>query len=411
MTDYRGIAGVTKTLRNLLKDRMQNTDVEVTMAPPDVAVSGASKNRLNAYLFQISRNAELSNQDIPERGHRAAYGRPPLSLNLHYLLTAFAASEEEVLADLQAQEILGDAMATLNDFSVITDSLRAARDGGEIDKGDPILDPTLRQEFERIKITMEPVNLEDMSSLWTALPAANFRRSVGYEVSVVQIETRHARQVPPLVGEPPVGGPRLSVVPLKRPCISELRFRRPGDEPETERRFLFGRIADTLIIQGTALRDERSRVLVKDVDVTAAVTTHEPDRIELVLPDDGGLQPGAVPLKVIHDVAVGDPPSTRTAFTSNAAVFMLVPRIDSLTAELATDPPTLQIDGARLFHPDRPCLALVGDETFVPDDYTIKQSATIKFDLPDDLAGGDYPVRVQVGGAESIDRHVLTIPP
>lgn len=266
----------------------------------------------------------LSNQEIPGQGHPAAYGRPPLSLDLHYLFTAFGAGENDPDADLEAQQILGDAMSTLNEFAVVNESLTITRpEIGTV--GDPLLDPSLLREFERIKITLQPVQLEDMSSLWAALPDANFRRSVAYQLSVVQIVSRRTRRYPPLVGEPPAGGPALLVVPMKRPCIEELRFRGPGDHPNTQRRFVYGRVGDTLIILGTALRDQHSRVLLGNVDATASITHNEPDRVELTIPNNPGLQPGAAPVKVIHEVMIGDPPSPRPAFQSNAAVFMLVP--------------------------------------------------------------------------------------
>lgn len=408
MTDYRGIAGVSRTLRTLLRDRMEAV-VDVTIAPPDVVITDVGGKRLNLYLFQISRNAELANQEIPGQGHRAAYGHPPLSLDLHYLFTAFGSGDTEADADLEAQEILGDAMSTLHDFAVITESLTVTRAAaGTI--GDRILDPSLRGEFERVKITLQPLDLEDVSSLWTALPDANFRRSVGYEISVVQIEAQRPRRFPPPVGERPEGGPALLVVPMKRPRIDELRFRRPGDAADTQRRPVHARVGDAMIIRGSDLRGDHTRVLLGDVDVTASVTTHRSDRIELAIPDDAGLQPGPVPVVVVHDVLVGDPPAPRTTFKSNAAVCMLVPRIDSLTPDLGANPRTLRIDGARLFDADRECLALVGEIVLHSDEYTTATPARIVFELPADLGSGDYAVRVRVGGAENIDRHVLTIP-
>src|SRR5262245_54313716 len=108
MSTYAAIAGVSSTLKSLLTDRMQ-APVPVTIAPPDVSVSGVSGKRLNLYLYQISENAALRNQDLPGVGASGSFGRPPLSLELHYLVTAFAGNESAVDADLQAQLVLGDA--------------------------------------------------------------------------------------------------------------------------------------------------------------------------------------------------------------------------------------------------------------------------------------------------------------
>jgi hypothetical protein len=201
MSDYRAIAGVSASLRNLLRNRMEGP-VDVTIAPPDITINGIAGRRLNLYLYEINENGSLKNQEIPGHGHPAAYGHPPLSLNLSYLLTAHGDNEAAADADLVAQQILGDAMRVLHDFAIITPNLR--------EDDDPtrprILDPSLIGEFEQVKIILQPTNLEDFSKIWTALPQANFRRSVAYEVSVVQIESQRPRRFPRPVGEPPAGG-------------------------------------------------------------------------------------------------------------------------------------------------------------------------------------------------------------
>ena len=88
MSDYRAIAGVSASLRNLLRNRME-APVDVTIAPPDVAINGIAGRRLNLYLYEINENGSLKNQEIPGRGAGSGYGHPPLSLNLHYLVTAY----------------------------------------------------------------------------------------------------------------------------------------------------------------------------------------------------------------------------------------------------------------------------------------------------------------------------------
>src|SRR5215210_7415278 len=122
MSDFRAIGGVSASLRNLLRDRMEDP-VDVTIAPPDVTVSSVTAKRLNLYLYQVTENGYLKNQEIPGRDHAGAYGHPPLSLNLHYLLTARSGTETSSDSDLEAQQILGDAMRVLHDLPVVTDQL------------------------------------------------------------------------------------------------------------------------------------------------------------------------------------------------------------------------------------------------------------------------------------------------
>ena len=154
MSDYKAIRGVSSTLRSLLKDRMEKP-VPVLLAPPDVAQSSNDGKRLNLYLYQLTQNRYLENQEIPGTGHPSQYGSPPLSLDLYYLLTSYGESDSGADSDLEAQEVLGDAMRVLHDFPVITPGLHQADDESK----PLILDSTLVEEFERIKITLQPLTI------------------------------------------------------------------------------------------------------------------------------------------------------------------------------------------------------------------------------------------------------------
>jgi hypothetical protein len=79
---YKAIAGVSSTLKTLLRDRMTET-AEITLAPPDVQVDSMSGRRLNLYLYHLSENPHLRNQEIPGEGNPGAFGHPPLSLDLY----------------------------------------------------------------------------------------------------------------------------------------------------------------------------------------------------------------------------------------------------------------------------------------------------------------------------------------
>src|SRR5215217_7857367 len=183
------MAGVSRTLRRLLLDRVQEPGPQVTIAPPDIQVSGATGRRINLYLYQVVENGHLKNQALPGVGHPNGNDPPPLSLDLHYLVTAYGETETAPDADLQAQMALGDAMLTLHDFAIVDEQLAITRPAaGTV--GDPILDPVLQGEVEQVKIVLEPVGVEELAKIWTALPQANFRRSVSYQVSVVQLESR-----------------------------------------------------------------------------------------------------------------------------------------------------------------------------------------------------------------------------
>src|SRR5215213_3143624 len=118
MSSFRSIGGVSASLRNLLRDRMEDLG-DVSIAPPDVTVTGMTAKRLNLYLYQVTENGYMKNQEIQGHGHSGTYGHPPLSLDLHYLLTAYGGDETVGDSDLKAQEILGDAMRVLHDLPLV----------------------------------------------------------------------------------------------------------------------------------------------------------------------------------------------------------------------------------------------------------------------------------------------------
>src|SRR3954463_13881961 len=110
MASFRAIEAASKTLRSLLRDRMQDP-VLVTLAPPDVEPADtAGERRINLYLLEVKEHAQLRNQMPPGDGHPGTYGRPPLSLELVYLLTTHPGSETPIDADLGCQRMLGDAL-------------------------------------------------------------------------------------------------------------------------------------------------------------------------------------------------------------------------------------------------------------------------------------------------------------
>src|ERR1700759_5447649 len=112
MSSSTAIRAVSTTLRSLLGGEM-TAPVPITLMPPDVNPTTATGRRINLYLYLLTENAYLKNQEIPGEGHPAAYGHPPLSLNLHYLMTAYGPPDTTDEPDLVTQEILGDAMRVM----------------------------------------------------------------------------------------------------------------------------------------------------------------------------------------------------------------------------------------------------------------------------------------------------------
>jgi len=388
MSTYKSIAGVSSSLVNLLTDRMVEPST-ITVAPPDVQVDQVNTPRLNMYLYHLSENPFLKNQEIPGHGNPAAYGSPPLSLNLHYIFTAFATSDTGQDSDITAQRILGDAMRVLHDYAIVAANL--------LDKhGQPILDPSLLDEYEQIKVTLQPKSLEEISKIWTALPKVNFRRSVTYEVCVVQIDSQQQRTI-----GLPVRQNVVFALPIQTPQIQEIYLQPP----------LFGaKVAaaqegETLRLIGYNFGLPNTSVAMDGVP--AAVTQQLNNQMDVVVPT-GKLPAGIHALQVQRAVMVtitrGQPPVQRGSFSSNAVGFQLVPTITAGPA-IAAGVVTATVQPA--VNTTQQASLLLGDFEVprTPPAPGTPPTGNLSFPLPQPpqtpIPPGKYLARVRIDGAES----------
>jgi hypothetical protein len=370
MSDFRAIGGVSATLQTLLFDRMEQpfgAPVPVTIGTPPFTSKDNDPHvddaRVNLFLYRVTENSYLQNQEIPGRGASGAYGHPPLSLNLHYLVTAYGTTEVRagvttLFDDSTAQFILGSAMRVLHDVPIVTDSVTTLRPPS----GVIVLHQSLRDEFEHVKITLEPLTLEDVSKVWTAL-ALRYRLSAAYVVNVVQIESRRPRRFPRPVGQPaspitaplpsdaPAPGPMIYVLTIQTPTITEVKVTRAGTT--IEQPFAYAAIGDDLVLRGTSLAGPHTGAVIGDVEVRAKIA--DAMRVVATIPDatipgvgpiapELQLQPGVRTVKVV----VRDPLVPQSGFSSNEAAFMLVPSVNPATIVYAAGPRRLTINGTRL---------------------------------------------------------------
>ena len=177
MSNALAIAAVTATLRRVL-DRGLNVDVPGTLVrtrPPD-QVRDREANQVNLFLYQTTPNAAWRNIDLPGRSSTGSEpaGPPPLALNLYYLVSAYGRDGDDL--DPISHRLLARAMAILHAHAVLDPAeIRSALPGND-----------LHAQAERVKITLQPLSLEELTKLSSAFQAP-YRISVAYEVSVVLI--------------------------------------------------------------------------------------------------------------------------------------------------------------------------------------------------------------------------------
>ena len=422
MSGHLPIAAASRTLRTLLRDRMAQA-VEVTLAPPDIVPDGTTGLRVNLYLLHLAPSPHLANlPPRPDMQGRVPV-RPPLALDLTYLLTTHAADEQDPLAELNAQAALADALSVLHEFAVLTPRLRVLGTAiPDAPQGAPVMDLDLLGQTERLTLTLKRAELNELTQIWSALNTSPLRRGMLVMVSVVELASRDRRPAPL-----PVTQRRIFLQPFRPPLIIDA-FR---SGTRDERRV---RIGDVVVIEGENL--VAPRLLVQFGDLAPVVVT--PDAQGRILtpaiPDDVALQPGTLALRVIAErepggVGGGAPPDPgqpvqnmpvppAPRHLSDTTTLQLLPRVTQarILAPSGALGQRLRITGQRLFTPGAATLVFVGDRIAAigipPIGTALPTTNQLQVRLSDlgasaaELLG--LPVRVRVNGAESLDAVVVT---
>ena len=202
MSSPLSIASVTSVIKSTLENGLVMHgatavvgELAVTALPPDRIATGADeRSQLNIYLYRITPNTAW--RAIPASGASGATGngaRPvPLSLDLHYLLTAYGER------DYHAETLLGSAMELLHETPVLTRETIAptlaalAERGGSSGAGAPIFADVI-ESIDRITLSPEFLSMEEMTKLWSALQA-RYRLSATYQASVLMRAASDANQ-------------------------------------------------------------------------------------------------------------------------------------------------------------------------------------------------------------------------
>ena len=174
MSDYTGIREASITLQARLTLAF-TTDPQLTAlftaqgytvslkSPKEMRTGHPPEKGLSVWLYQLERSAELTNRPVV-RVSPTELRRPPLPMNLHYLFTPIADRTET------EQLIIGKVLQVLNDGTTV-----------EPDPARPELRETLR-------ISLETLDLESITRVWTALEAP-YELCMSYLVHVVDIES------------------------------------------------------------------------------------------------------------------------------------------------------------------------------------------------------------------------------
>jgi len=384
MSNELAIAAVTRTLRQLVDDAVKeavpnnipndvkptNQIQDVTTLPLDKARdSNATTNQVNLFLYHTVLNAAWRNQDLPRQARPGELSQPPLALNLYYLITAYGQDNNELIS----QFLLGRAMRVLHDHALLMPS--------EISNA--LAASELHDQIERVRITPQPLSIEDISKLWMTFQT-QYRFSAAYEVSVVLIDGRRQKR---------------AALPVRAANIYVSTFRRPVLDVVSPQVILSG---GKLVIQGQNLSGDAVKVRFGTTLVNADTASDQ--QLEVTLP--AGLGAGVNTVQVVQELKLGTPPAPHpgAGFESNVAAFVLAPRITAAPPISAARGTTLSLSVTPPVGREQRAVLLVGDQTISRSAPAVSDPATtssLDFPVPTNFPTGTFLLRVQVDGAES----------
>lgn len=184
MSDYTVISELGNAIVSLLYAEL-NADAQISglidsedrislESPADLENNNSV--RLSVYLYRILENPYTKNR-YPVDGTGGKQRKPPLTLDLYYLLTPLVGSPRE------QQIVLGKAMQTLYDRAILEASDFTTAPGAS---------------GEQIRLVLNPVSLEELTRVWQALEIS-YRLSVCYIARVAIVDSQQEQFKQPIV--------------------------------------------------------------------------------------------------------------------------------------------------------------------------------------------------------------------
>lgn len=173
MAKAQAIAVVGQAVLGMLADNIPQTEFTNARFELYQTSNFASpmEEGISLFLYRVEINSSLRN--LPNRtGLDGITRRPPLPLDLYYLLTVWA---KDVV---KQQRILGWAMRTLEDAPVLS--------AGRLNNFAP--ESEVFQPNEKIELIYQPLSLQDLANLWSAFKVS-LPMSVAYIARVVGIDS------------------------------------------------------------------------------------------------------------------------------------------------------------------------------------------------------------------------------
>jgi hypothetical protein len=173
VASYQAIAATGQAILGLLADsspkpEFAGANFELYQA---INFHDPMEEGISLYLYRIAVNGSRRNLP-PSVGPDGIRYRPPIPLDLYYMLTAWAKTAA------RQQRLLGWALRVLEDVPVLPSGL--------LNHYGP--EPEIFTPHETVELIFEPLALQDMSNMWHATKV-NPQLSVTYVARMIRIDS------------------------------------------------------------------------------------------------------------------------------------------------------------------------------------------------------------------------------
>ncbi|MEM9806990.1 MAG: DUF4255 domain-containing protein [Cyanobacteria bacterium P01_D01_bin.56] len=389
MSNHLAIATVTATLQRLLQGAIQR-DVDgarVTTLKPNSIGSSTPESGINMFLYQVAHNTALRNHDTAAFRSKKGPVRRHSSLDLYYMLSAYGNDTE-----LEPQRLLGSVVRTLSDKTVLTSDMidTAIEDSAFLTHSD------LTQHTQQITINPVPMDMDELSKIWSTFFQTPYSLSMAYKVMAVVIDGEVSAQ-----RALPVRDNYPRIAPFAYQPTVEKVLAQTGARTAIE--------ADTTLrVVGSQLKSVHTKVKVGNAEISPQTISDTEIVVSLNDAPSQSLQAGMQPLQVLHYSATSAIP-----VASNACPFVLRPTLTAVDVSdvegIDDDPRTgnLQVStqlpmgsgqhvviALNEWSVDSPAIYLFEARS--------RQETTTHLTIPfNNVKPGEYLIRLQVDGADS----------
>lgn len=412
MSNALAIATVTTALAQIVRSAAQSVlpGADVLTERPDTAVMAQPRVRL--FLYQVTPNAALRNNDLPLRSAEGnLVSRPAVALDLHYLL-AFYGNENE----LETQRMVGAVVRDLHSKAVLTRQMIS----DAIASQPFLLASDLTEAVEQIKFTPLALSLDELTKLWSVFFQTPYALSMAYQGTVVLIESEE--QVPsarPVLrrGEEDQGvNAELGVFPI----LESVHIGAPEDATQRPRppSYPSAQLGLLMKLIGRNLDGDNVRVrlthphLATAAELTVPASDRTATQVSVIIPNDAAAQTAWA--AGLYDVTV-IVNNGATERSTNQLPLALAPKIGGITPP---NPVSRDADGnvtltitcsPQVLPQQRAVLQLADREVAAPPHPTATD--TLQFVIENAPVVTEALVRLRVAGVDSLPFRRVAVPP